>query len=52
VLEHNPEQFSKRGFANPLGINMNNVVSYNVLNEQHGLTYKKGDTVTFEYATN
>jgi len=27
VLEWNSENLSKRGFANPLGVNINNVVS-------------------------
>jgi len=48
TLDWNSENMSKRGFANPLGVNINNVVSYNILNDQTGLTYKKGDTCTFE----
>jgi len=37
-LGWNSENISKRGFANPLGINVNNVVSYNILNDKSDLT--------------
>lgn len=38
--------------ANPLSINLNETLSYNVPLVDNGSVYKKGDTCTFEFATN
>lgn len=48
VLGFNPENMSKRGFSMPLAFNLNNTISYNVLLEDNGLVYKKGDICNLE----